>query len=266
MPNSYNNPTVERMSHILDILLAKGSGITAAELLRSLDIPKTTLYRILYSMTENGFLTYLPESSLYLPGDKFTTCYISMDERVSNIRKFAEPHMHSLASQIQETVKLCVLSGMKAYTISSVKGTRPIHINIGNRAIFPLHTGASGKVLMCSLSENQLRNYFALYAVPYTDKTIVTLEEMTEELSAIRKKGFATDHGEYMTEINAVAVPIYGEANQIIAALSIVYHSASTYISESQLTALLQVTASKISSALKSTDIWEHPVTIVQKK
>ena len=118
-------PIINRMSSLLNSILASPNGLRANELLRTENIPKTTLYRLLTSMTENELLTYIPTSGVYTLGPKFTAAYTSMDERAGRLREAAMPHLRFLAEQVQETVKLTVLSGMQSYTIASVEGTRP---------------------------------------------------------------------------------------------------------------------------------------------
>jgi len=257
-------PIIDRMASILDYITTERNGITARDLLRTMDIPKTTLYRLLASMTQNEFLTYHPETSLYTLGAKFTTTYVSMDERASCLREAAMPHLQFLANQVQETVKLSVLSGLQSYTISSVEGNRPMRISIDTGAIFPLHAGAAGKVLLASLSEQSIQRYYKLYGVRYTDATIMSVEDIMKELETFRKQGYTIDRGEYMSEIWAVAAPVLDPAGQIIAAISIAYPAATQdHIDIPQLAALIIQTAQSIAAAFSAKESWERPARLV---
>lgn len=219
-------PIINRMTAILDKVLTSPEGISTSDLLHSEDIPKTTLYRLLASMTENEYLTYSTETGLYTLGSKFTSTYISLDERVSKLRDVALPHLQQLAEHAQETVKLTVLSGLQSHTVASFEGTRPLRISIATGAVFPLHAGASGKVLMCTLSKSAVRRYYELHGVQWTANTIMNVDDMEKELDEIRAQGYATDDGEYLPEILAIAVPVYDMHKQIIASISISYPSA----------------------------------------
>ena len=244
-------PIINRMTSILDKVLTSPSGVSTTELLRSEDIPKTTLYRLLASMTVNEYLSYSSETGTYILGNKFTTTYVSLDERVFRLREAALPFLRRLADEVQETVKLTVLSGMQSYTVASFEGSRPLRISIATGAIFPLHAGASGKVLMCTLSSSAVRQYYAFYGKAYTDNTIMSIEEMEKELAQIRAQGYATDNGEYMPEIKAIAVPVYDASRQIIASISISYPSTyQDHIDCQHLIAQAAQTAQQISTAL----------------
>lgn len=258
-------PIINRMSSILDFIVQNPGGATTTAILHALDIPKTTLYRLLASMTENSFLSFLPETGTYCIGPRFTATYISMDERNSVLREIAAPHLQFLAEQVQETVKLSVLSNLQSYTIFSVEGNKPMRISINTGAIFPLHAGAAGKILLCGLNEQTIRQYYELYGIRYTNNTIITVAEMLQELDKIRTQGYATDHGEYMAEIQAVAAPIFDSSHQIIAAVSIAYPTiAHTSADEQRLVGILTRTCRSISDAMISADVWEHPARLVQ--
>lgn len=257
-------PIIDRMSSVLEYVLSQRNGAPACALLRAMDIPKTTLYRLLASMTQNEFLAYHPETGVYTLGAKFAETYISMDERVSWLREVAMPYLQFLANQVQETVKLSVLSGLQSYTISSVEGNRPMRISIDTGAIFPLHAGAAGKVLLASLSEQSIHRYYDLYGISYTDATITSVDEILKELETFRKQGYAIDRGEYMPEIRAVAAPILDPAGQTIAAISIAYPAAmQDHIDIPQLAAQIIQTAQSIAAALNTKEIWERPARLV---
>src|SRR5699024_2151385 len=53
-----------------------------------------------------------------------------------------------------------------------------------------------------------------------TKSTITEREDLLKELSAIRKRGYAYDLGEYSPNIRCVAVPVFGFGNSHIAAIS----------------------------------------------
>lgn len=62
--------------------------------------------------------------------------------KFEKLKDIARPYLKSLADSIQETVKISVLSGMQAFTLISIEGSRPIRINIDTGALFPLNAGA----------------------------------------------------------------------------------------------------------------------------
>jgi DNA-binding IclR family transcriptional regulator len=55
----------------------------------------------------------------------------------------------------------------------------------------------------------------------YTERTIVELEPLLEELARIRRRGYATAIGEYELGLNAVAAPVHDARGHVIAAVDI---------------------------------------------
>lgn len=267
MSSNYSSiPIIDRMASVLDIILDIPNGITASELLHLLNIPKTTLYRLLSSMVQNELLSYFSETGTYTIGPKFTLTYVSMEERASRLREAAMPHLRALADQIGETVKLSVLSGLQSYTIATVESSRPLRISVDTGALFPLHAGATGKILMCSLNDAAMQRYFKSYAIAYTDATITDITEMKKELDIIRKRGYATDVGEYMPEIYAVAAPVTDCSGQITAAISIAYPSMhKDHIRMDELAAQLQQTAAAVGIAYISEEVQKYPARLIQE-
>ena len=216
-------PIIDRMGLILDILDVSPAGLQPAQLRKALDIPKTTLYRLLSAMVENGFLTYNPTTNAYTLGSRFWATYTALDERCQKLREVSAVYLSNLVRQAQETVKLNVRSGFHSYTALSLEGNKPIRISVNPGAVFPLHTGAGGKILMCSFTRDEIFRYYTLHGTQYTEKTIMTPEALIEELDLIRSRGYALDLGEYLADIRAVACPIMDNEGQILASVSVVY-------------------------------------------
>jgi hypothetical protein len=55
----------------------------------------------------------------------------------------------------------------------------------------------------------------------FTERTIVELEPLLEELARIRRRGYATALGEYEIGLNAVAAPVHDARGAVIAAVDI---------------------------------------------
>lgn len=242
-------PNVERMSLVLDAILSHPGGMCTRDLLAVTQLPKTTLYRLLNAMTQHGFLSFHKPANLYTLGTRFLFSPASSGQWDFGLRHVATPLIQQLASEIQESIKLNTISGIFNHTIAVAEGPKPIRITVDLGALFPLHAGASGKILMQDFSESDLLRYFSVNVDVYTDKTITNLQTMLDELAKIRAQGYALDTGEIMPEVFAVAVPVY-YSGMIIAALSVTYPSIlHNSFSISRSVELLQDTSRKISEA-----------------
>ncbi len=227
MNNHYTPvPIIDRTADVLNTVISSSDGIKAKDLLRKNPMPKTTFYRLLSSLVDNELLAYHAETDKYTLGQIFLSGYGVRDEQVWSLRDVSAPYLKSLACQVEETVKLAVVSGTCSYTIGIAESDRPMRISINLGSTFPLHVGAAGKIFMCQLGESSLQHYSAVCGTlgnRYTDKTILTMEALRQELLLTRKRGYAIDMGEFSPDIHAVALPVLDSAGQTIAAISVVY-------------------------------------------
>jgi len=91
---------------------------------------------------------------------------------------------------------------------------------IGNRA--PIYCTGLGKIILAFLplkERNEILNNIKLVA--YEKNTITNRKILEDELSTIRKKGFALDNEEHEKDVFCIAVPVFNFEKKIIAAISI---------------------------------------------
>jgi len=241
-------PIIDHMSTILGLLDINASGITPAYVLEQTDIPRATVYRLLRSMVVNRFLSFDPKTKKYYIGPKFLGFYSTIMEKHTALKRKTYPCLEELAHRLQETVKLSTLCGLQSYTLARVEGTRSMRISINDGAFFPLHAGATGKILMSFLQDFEIEQYFETPRKKYTPLTRNTLEAITEDIEFARANNYVIDRGEYISEIRAVAVPIQWD---FPVALSVTYPSENQkYFQIEKLVEIMTNTAKSIESSL----------------
>jgi DNA-binding IclR family transcriptional regulator len=89
---------------------------------------------------------------------------------------------------------------------------------VGRRT--PLHAASTGKVIMAHLMEKELEALLQEPLERFTEHTITDPQELREELSVIRERGFATGFEEIEVGLNAVGAPVRDHTGEVIAAIS----------------------------------------------
>jgi DNA-binding IclR family transcriptional regulator len=74
---------------------------------------------------------------------------------------------------------------------------------------------------MASLAEREVLRIVRRGLVAYTERTLVELEPLLEELARVRRRGYATALGEYEIGLNAVAAPVHDARGNVVAAVEI---------------------------------------------
>ncbi|HON34365.1 MAG TPA: IclR family transcriptional regulator [Synergistales bacterium] len=212
--------SVAKALDILEILSHKRSaGIT--ELARSLEVSKSTAFRILATLKAKGYVTQDQVTRQYMNSFKL----FEMGNNVvkdMGLRKQAFPYLKELADKTGEAVNLAVLEGGSVVYIDKMESTSTIRadLNIGKR--MPLYCTGLGKVFLAFLPEELARDILEKEDFKrYTPFTHQGVESLLSELREIRRDGFALDNEEYVEGLLCIAAPVWGFNDEVVAALSV---------------------------------------------
>ncbi len=205
------------------LLLALGesqgeAGVT--ELARRLGLHKSTASRLLATLERRGLVEQDGESGKYRLG-LVVIRLAEQAERTLDLRGIAMPELERVARLTRETVSLAVLDGDESLTVAQADGPNLIAVADWTGRSTPLHCVASGKVLLAALAEREVLRIVRRGLVRHTERTIVELEPLLEELARVRRRGYATALGEFEVGLNAVAAPVVDARGSVIAAVDI---------------------------------------------
>ena len=205
------------------LLLALGeshgeAGVT--ELARRLGLHKSTASRLLATLEKRGLVEQDEESGKYRLG-LVVIRLAERAERTLDLRSIAMPELDRLARATRETTGLGVLDGDQLLTVAQADGPNLVAMGDWTGRCVPVHSVAGGKVLLASLPEREVLRLVRRGLDRFTDKTIVNLEPLLEELARVRRRGFATAFGEFDAGLNAVAAPVHDARGQVIAAVDV---------------------------------------------
>jgi DNA-binding IclR family transcriptional regulator len=173
------------------------------------------------------------------------------------LQEFALPFMRQLSIATGETIVLSTLHAQQGVCVERVEGHHTLRISHALGAIFPLHAGASGKILMAFVNRQEQQKIIEDIGLPrFSDTTITDRHKLLAELAQIRKQGYALSNGEVIRETFGVGAPIISRIGKTIAALSM---SAPTHRLEKenrqQMIDLVVGTARKISMEFQSQEV-----------
>jgi DNA-binding IclR family transcriptional regulator len=205
------------------LLLALGESPGAAgvtELARRLGLHKSTASRLLATLERRGLVEQDDETGKYRLG-LVVIRLAERAERTLDLRGLALPELERLARLTHETTSLGVLDGDQLMTVAQVDGPNLVAVGDWTGRATPLHCVAPGKVIMAALAEREVVRIVKRGLPRHTERTIVDLEPLLEELARIRRRGYATAIGEFEPGTNAVAAPVHDARGQVIAAVDV---------------------------------------------
>jgi len=207
-------------------LLAGSGEIRVNRAGRELGISRSTVHRLLSTLTAYGYVEQDPASRSYRPGPALTGIGIAAVQG-SNLRTVARPALARLASLTNETSHLMVLRGDHVLCLDSIESTRSVRTGSRVGWSLPSHTTAGGKVLLAGLTEPEVVEIFPSETIAGTGRRRpVRRIDLLAELELVRARGYATNLGITEPDVAAVGVTLLDRHGRARAALAVTAPSA----------------------------------------
>jgi len=215
-------PSITKVYEILELLRNNyKTGKTNKEISETLNIPPSTCYRILAALKKHDLVYQRRPDLHYFLG----FAHLRFAEAVlegMDIAAICLPHLEELHQETEETTFFALLNGNNCVAMEMC-GFTNARISIGRGEIMPLHSSAAGKAVLAFLPKRERAKIInEMKFTPHTSKTIQSIEELEKEIDTIRKTGVAYNIEEFHNGINAMATPIFTNANRVIGSLAIV--------------------------------------------
>jgi IclR family transcriptional regulator, KDG regulon repressor len=213
--------SVSRALDIITLVSLKKGGLGVTEIANQIDINKSSVYRILSTLVQYGYIEQDSETGRYKLGYKFLEVSSKLLESI-DLRAEARPYLQELENLTNEVIHLVVYDQGEVVYIEKLEGneTLRMHSKVGKRA--PMHCTSVGKAILAYLPSNVVLDILDCKGMPmHTDKTITNKDSFLQELIEVRKRGYALDLEENEYGITCIAVPIFDHLGKVIAAVSI---------------------------------------------
>lgn len=206
---------IARAAEVLRALEGNEQGLSLGQLARQLNLPKSTVQRIVAALDhENFVMSATPQAGVRLGP---ALARIARSVRFGLV-EIAHPSLEELAQRTGETVDLAILKGTEAVFVDHIEGQQRLRAVSAIGVSFALHCSANGKAMLSLLSDHalfQMKKTFRL--TKFTPNSISSWKQLELELAKIRKTGLAYDMEEHTQGISAVGTPITGPGGEIAA-------------------------------------------------
>ncbi|MDF9747539.1 IclR family transcriptional regulator [Natrinema salsiterrestre] len=190
-------------------------GVTIADLTERTDLPKSTVYRHLQTLTDLGYV--IERDGNYYVGFRF----VELGEQARSRRVGYTAAKRAVFELGQETDERAVFiveeddEAVYVHRYGSLTNTM-----IGHRR--PLHSMAAGKVVLAERDDDGVSRYIeevGLEAI--TPNTITDPDALFAELERVRDRGYAVNNQEHMEGLRGVSVPVYTPDEDFLGSLSV---------------------------------------------
>ncbi len=248
----YTLETLLRGLDILSLYTRETPALTLTEITKSTQLNKTTVYRILTTLENAGYLIRDYDTKRYRPGLKVLQLGFASISSLE-VRQVARRYLELLSRKVGETVSLSVLDGGDIIYVDRVRNQRIVGVILGLGSRLPAHCASMGKAMLAHLPPSELDDYLDRAVLePCTTNTLIDRQALEAELLLVRTRGYATNDEELEMGLRAVAAPIWDNTNRVVAAVNITGSSSSISKErmEGELADAVCQTAAEISQAL----------------
>jgi DNA-binding IclR family transcriptional regulator len=217
MATAEKNENVRAVGRAFEILLAfteEAPELSAGELLKRVDLSRPTLYRLLYTLEEHGFLVSLGEPQRFRLGPSVARL-AHVWKSTLDLSTLAGPVLRRIWEATRETVALQVPQGNLRLCVAELPSPQPLNFKRGVGYTERIVRGATGRAILASMAATpeQLQSYL--------QGTDIDLEDLEAELDATRQRGYSTSRNELLPGAVAVAVPFFDQDGQVAGSIGV---------------------------------------------
>lgn len=186
---------------------------------QKLNVSKSTAHRLLTSLMREEFVYKDPKSNLYSLGSSILSLVNLVNSQI-HISTEVIPLLNKIVENTKESAHLAILENLNVIFIQTIGGVYPCKDEIYLGSKRPAYSTAAGQILLAFQPESLKPSMLHLQS--FTPYTITNLHELESRLLTIRSKGYAICKGEYCEHVTEIAVPVYRDNGDVIAAISII--------------------------------------------
>ncbi len=218
----YIVPGLKRGLTILQLFGDDGRILRLADIARQLDVPRSSAFRLVYTLESLGFIERTKDGYGYCLGSRVLSlgfAYLSSTEVVNLAR---EP-LNALNRRTGLAVNLAVRDGTEIVHLIRIPSRGPFtsNLQVGQRR--PAHAAPMGRILLCELPDEELA---ALYPDKsalrrFTADTPTTLDQLRRVLARDRAHGYVISLGTFVPSGCSVCAPVRDVTGKIVAAINL---------------------------------------------
>lgn len=210
-----------RSLELLEVLGEKNRSFSIAELSEAVDLPPSTVHRILQTFCEKWYVVRDERSHTYQLGPALIPLGKAAARGI-RLQDAALPVLTELTTATGEDSYLVIPVGNKGLVVQKIDG--PSHLKVVEEFGYELslHCGAIRKVLLAFQSPEFIENY--IETVVGNERTFpqVSPEELRRELDSIRKNKYAVTRGDYVSDAVGIGAPVFDSEGKLAASIGVI--------------------------------------------
>ncbi|MCK9510157.1 MAG: IclR family transcriptional regulator [Pigmentiphaga sp.] len=208
---------VRAVGRALEILLAftpQDGELTVAQLLKRVDLNRATLYRLLYTLEEWGFVQAEGDPQRYRLGPSVARLSHAWSSGLDLVA-LAQPVLQQVWDDTRETVALFVPQEGLRLCVAELPSPQPLKFKRGVGYTEQIARGASGRAILAWLMP--IDEAVARHGAG----AVLDSNALAKELALTRQRGYGVSYHELIEGAVALAAPFFDRSGQVAGSLGI---------------------------------------------
>lgn len=193
---------------------------TVASLSETLSLPRSTVHRILDTLTTAGVVSRRGLDKGFVMTPKLALAS-SASQNTAALADMIVPYLHRLVAISEETSSLHLRVGDLRVCVTEIEGSRGIRWVRGAGWSAPIWAGAVGRMLLAGESEHEIDEILGRsHPRRLAQNTVTEAAKLRTLVSVARAKGWSASTSETVDGAAAVAAPVVTANGRTVAVLS----------------------------------------------
>ncbi len=217
----YNVPALTRGLQLLMQFNRNERILSGAELSRRMDLPRASVFRMLHTLEQGGFVERSDDGLGYKLG--LSVLRLGFELLASmELTEYGRPVIENLRDLSGYSSHVVVRDSREVVFVAKAPGRNAMFHSIQVGARLPAHATVLGRLLLSDLDMRALSELYPETPLPsYTPKTPTTLKALKALIDQERERGYGVSMGGYETGISTIAAPVRNDRAEVVAAISI---------------------------------------------
>jgi DNA-binding IclR family transcriptional regulator len=199
--------SIERAFAIMAAVAKRPAGLT--EISDAVDLPKSTVSRILHTLECESAVTRDPEAGTYAIGPTVRGLNRGAAS-LADLAAHARPYLAMLARELGEDAGFGAADKYELRCISQESADNAITVADWTGTMIPMHQVPGGLVILAHWPQDRVDRALRAPLEPATEHNIVDPLAIRARLEQIRAEGHCWFYEEYSQHLNSVAAPVFG--------------------------------------------------------
>jgi DNA-binding IclR family transcriptional regulator len=212
--------TVKTMN-VLESLVESAEGSSLKDIAARVGLIKSSVFRILFTLKEIGYVEQVGESGRYRLTFK-TAGLVRRSTEHLTLDRIARPHLAKLRDRLQESAWLAEQRRHGIVLIDALEVSHPLKLSFNVGDLCPIHATALGKAIAAYLPPEQVDALLPKGKLPkLTSRTLVLRSQLKAELLQVRRRGYAINDQETIAGAILVGAPLFDSLGRVFAGISV---------------------------------------------